>query len=347
MHRIFYITIFLFILGCHKDNPSISSPVETEQRDTLKLPEQDTVQYLQASSGDIWRRIDFPDTSTGYFWPSPGGPSTSLLKTTDGGLTWRSTKYIGYAEVLRFFNNRIGLIIQGSSSMWRTLDGGDSWELCNSPGTTWGNDIEFDPNNVSRVWMTDHKQLYFSSDTGRNWSLAVISDTGVILGRDIKFTSSLDGWLLTDGKVYRTLDGRNWSRSIGLSYQGRNGLAIDALDKNTAVVSLSNGIFRTTDGGSNWQAISVQRGDAALALQSNLNVWVSSQQKIFRTTNGGGLWIEQLNDTSKTVYINYIKFFDLQNGIAMGDPATNSPTLFIYTKDGGATWNQRLPVLKN
>jgi len=153
--------------------------------------------------------------------------------------------------------------------------------------------------------------------------------------------------MLTDGKVYRTVDGRNWSRTIGLSYQGHNGYAIDALDKNTAVVSLTNGIFRTTDGGSNWQAISVQRGGAALALQSNLYVWVSSQHKIFHTTDGGGLWFEQFDDTSKAVYINYIKFFDAQNGIAMGDPASNSPRLFIYTKDGGATWNQRLPILKN
>jgi photosystem II stability/assembly factor-like uncharacterized protein len=345
MNRLFLAVLFLLSFGCNKDHPTASQLVKAS--DTTKVTDQDSLRYLQAASGDMWRRLDFPDTLTGYFWPSPGGPNTSLLKTTDGGFTWRPTNYTGYVEVLRFFNNRIGLIIQESNFIWRTLDGGDTWESCYSPQLIWGNDIEFDPTNASRVWMTDHKQLFFSSDTGRTWSLAVISDTGAIQGRDIKFTSSLNGWMLTDGKVYRTLDGRNWNRCIGLSYQGQNGYAIDAFDKNTAVVSLTNGIFKTTDGGSNWQTISVQRGGPALVLQGNLSVWASSQHKIFNTTNGGDLWVEQFNDTSKAVYINYIKLFNAQNGIAMGDPASNSPTLFIFTKDGGATWKQRLPILKN
>jgi len=187
MNRLVFASFFLLFFGCTKDHPTASQQVKAS--DTTKVSEQDSIKYLQASSGDMWRRLDFPDSSTGYFWPSPGGPNTSLLKTTDGGFTWRPTNYIGYVEVLRFFNNRIGLIIQESNLIWRTLDGGNAWELCNSPQLQWGNDIEFDPNNVSRVWMTDHKQLYFSSDTGKNWSLAVISDTGAIRGRDIKFTS--------------------------------------------------------------------------------------------------------------------------------------------------------------
>jgi len=41
--------------------------------------------FIGKGSGDLWRRIDFPDISSGYFFPSPYLGGKNLYKTTDGG----------------------------------------------------------------------------------------------------------------------------------------------------------------------------------------------------------------------------------------------------------------------
>jgi len=150
-------------------------------------------------SGDLWRRIDFVNPSTGYFYASGLSPS-KLYKTVDGGYNWSQTNIGGYIEVLHFYNELIGLIIRGSA-ISRTFDGGNSWQTFQLSPISWGSDIEFAPNDPSKVWMTEQRNLYFSSDTGRTWTVQ-IEDCG---GRDIVMISDKIGWLLGDnGKLYYT-----------------------------------------------------------------------------------------------------------------------------------------------
>jgi photosystem II stability/assembly factor-like uncharacterized protein len=165
---------------------------------------------LEGSSGSIWQRIDFVNRDVGYFFVSGFGPQ-GLFKTTDGGVTWSETNYPPfasgyppYAEVIRFYNERIGLAIPEKGLVYRTVDGGASWKLFTSPHTGSGNDIEFIPGNPAKVWMTDYSKLYFSTDTGRTWSEKL--STGGL--RDIIFVNDKCGWLLGDkGILYRTTTG--------------------------------------------------------------------------------------------------------------------------------------------
>jgi len=61
--------------------------------------------------------------------------------------------------------------------------------------------------------------------------------------------------------------------------------------------------------------------------------------KIFRTTDGGFNWQLQFYDTTVSSYMNYIEMFDSLNGMAMGDPADSSkPALFLKTTNGGNDW---------
>lgn len=165
---------------------------------------------LPGLSGDTWRRIDFVNPEVGYFFVSGYGPQ-ALFETTDGGVTWSETHYPPYAtgyppyaQLIRFYDERIGLAIPGDGMVFRTVDGGTNWELLTSPHTGWGNDIEFVPRHQSNVWMTDHSKLYFSADTGRTWT-EKLSIGG---GRDIVFVNDKCGWFLGDDSVlYRTTTG--------------------------------------------------------------------------------------------------------------------------------------------
>jgi photosystem II stability/assembly factor-like uncharacterized protein len=159
-------------------------------------------QAFGALSGDLWRRIDFIGNNNGYFFESGISPQT-LNKTTNGGLTWTpTTSQPPYIQVLKFYNQNIGLAIADEGSIFRTLDGSVSWQEYPTSHSGWGNDIEFAPSDPAHVWMTDADQVYFSNDTGRTWTSQL--NTG---GRDIVFPAAHRGWLIGDsGKLYYTLN---------------------------------------------------------------------------------------------------------------------------------------------
>jgi len=150
-------------------------------------------QAFGAASGDVWRRIDFVTTSCGYFFASGLNPQR-LRRTDDQGASWSQTPaQLPYVQALKFYDRNIGLAVAGAGRIFRTLDAATSWQEFPSPHSGWGHDIEFSPFGPAWVWMTDNKKIFFSSDTGRSWSLQ--GDSG---GRDIGFSSSGCGWLLGD-----------------------------------------------------------------------------------------------------------------------------------------------------
>jgi len=153
-------------------------------------------------SGDTWRRLDFVSLTVGYFFESGINPQV-LLKTEDGGKSWIQTNYADYVQVMSFFDENIGLIISGAGHVERTVDGGETWESFSSPHSGWGNDIEFSPDDPAMVWMTDHKKLYFSSDTGRTW----VTQMSSCEGSDIVFVDSWTGWVACSNGVYFTNSG--------------------------------------------------------------------------------------------------------------------------------------------
>ena len=66
-------------------------------------------------SGDLWRRIDFIDTNTGYFRESGVSPNL-LFKTTDGCSTWTSLSFPqNSGHVLKFYDENIGLAVNSST----------------------------------------------------------------------------------------------------------------------------------------------------------------------------------------------------------------------------------------
>jgi photosystem II stability/assembly factor-like uncharacterized protein len=160
-------------------------------------------------SGDMWRRLDFPDINHGYFFESGIIPQ-KLFKTTDGCKTWTATNYSNAgADLIKFYNTDIGLVVNISNDglKWyvnRTVDGSNSWETFPMNTKGWPNDIEFLPGNPAKVWYVDLESLYYSQDTGRTWVEQKIFN-GALSGRDLVFTDSTHGWLICDsGKVFHT-----------------------------------------------------------------------------------------------------------------------------------------------
>ncbi|MCK9424427.1 MAG: T9SS type A sorting domain-containing protein [Ignavibacteriaceae bacterium] len=162
-----------------------------------------------AYSGDTWRRLDFVSSNVGYFYTS-GLNTASIYKNTDGCKTWKKVQTPPSVHVLNFYDENLGLIYGvnyqfGKGTVYRTTNGGDSWDAILIPDKGWGNDIEFLKNDPSKVWLSNYNMLYFSNDSGKTWTQQFIANESNIKGRDLVFTDNSVGWFLCDSMVYRNL----------------------------------------------------------------------------------------------------------------------------------------------
>lgn len=113
---------------------------------------------------------------------------------------------------------------------------------------------------------------------------------------------------------------------------------------------------KTADGGDTWGAGTIPMGPEPYASNicpiSSTTAWASGTDADFvsyvlRTDDGGVTWKRQLEDgfAGATSYVDFVHFWDAQNGVAMGDPAPSAtepdPFYEIYTTaDGGLTWSR-------
>ncbi|MCF8457826.1 MAG: hypothetical protein K9H62_18005 [Bacteroidales bacterium] len=91
----------------------------------------------QVQGGGVGKDLDFVNESTGYVMTRlPNGSWFNIIRTTDQGLTWdvRNVPPISYLDVgdMFFLTENTGLISStanpGVSGIWRTMNGGLTWE---------------------------------------------------------------------------------------------------------------------------------------------------------------------------------------------------------------------------
>jgi len=178
-------------------------------------------ELIGLSSGDLWRRVDFLNINVGYFY-STGEEVQKLYKTTNGGNNWTVIADTFACGTIRFYDENFGIIYGAHlvdsvcvPQMYRTKDGGQSWEYINTASTDFCMDIEFLPNRPSDVWLIAGNRAFFSSDSGSIWTSELyIPELDYYYGfRDIVFTDETTGWLLgitpqpITYHLYRTTNG--------------------------------------------------------------------------------------------------------------------------------------------
>lgn len=207
----------------------------------------------------------------------------------------------------------------------KTTDGGDTWQEGSLPNTS-GNYI---PLNV------------FAIDENTAWVIMVKVPQQDLI-KIVKTTDGGASWVeqqgeFTDsGHAVATLHFFNAQEGVAFGSPGTGNTSIDSLQ-----------IFRTADGGDNWNRIPPNTLPTPLAGEG---VWVASgnnsyeakgdtlwfgsrANRVFRSTDKGVSWTA--HDVGFTGGVFSIAFEDDQNGIAV----SFSPPKAAKTTDGGITWN--------
>jgi photosystem II stability/assembly factor-like uncharacterized protein len=234
-----------------------------------------------ADGGRTWRRtpftshtcnagagfvLDFVDASVGWVVQlEPTGPFARLYGTHDGGGTWRLVRdrLPDLGEVA--FRTRTDGWLGGGSGLYRTTDGGRSWQRrihgeFTAPAFSGRHGVVAALVADGRAYRVE---ALATADAGRTWRRILLSSRPLRLTRlpgvALSSPSPDVAWIVAFAGpplLYRTSDGgRHWSEhriEIG------NLQAVDAIDGKTAVASTLSGdgsLFTTHNGGVSWQRV--------------------------------------------------------------------------------------------
>lgn len=156
-------------------------------------------------SRDVFYPIDFPSLSVGYYY---GSRNSKLYKSIDGGVSWQIIALpdnIQDVYMIKFYDEKIGMLVSdihpGADSIYRTINGGDSWTKLSLLTNDNHHDIEFLRSSPSKVWFTDYGHLFFSDDTGNTWQeVPVVS--GSLEARNIEFLNDTIGFIVCDNAKF-------------------------------------------------------------------------------------------------------------------------------------------------
>jgi hypothetical protein len=298
--------------------------------DIVADPANPSTVYAGAASGGVWKTTDSGVTWTPVF-DGAGSPSIGAIAMDP---TDASVLYVGTGEA----NPGGGSVAYGGDGVWKTTDGGATWEPLGLENTASVGHVAIDPSNPARVFVaaagnlygkdTD-RGLYRSTDAGASWQqvLFVSDSTGCV---DVAIDPA------TPTRIYAAM----WERMRR---------------PNTRVYGgVTSGIYRSTDGGDSWTllttglpAAATKPGRIGLAVAPSLpsTVYaiyadlVGSFAGFFRSTDGGATWTRQADGALSGFYSSYGWWF----GKIWVDP-TNANRVFaaglplMRTTNGGNAW---------
>lgn len=167
--------------------------------------------------GEVWKLLEIPDVSleyfglqfvnenTGYMCASGG----KFVKTMDGGETWIDKSVAGdpFFRYMFFLNENTGWLSDSyGPQIFRTEDGGDSWEITQLIDTTVQTpaNIFFVNEDVGYATASGHL-LFKTTDGGDSWQLCYDFLSGY--HANVYFISETEGWVTISNVVYHTFDG--------------------------------------------------------------------------------------------------------------------------------------------
>ncbi|MDP2304171.1 MAG: YCF48-related protein [Ignavibacteria bacterium] len=238
--------------------------------------------FVQVTSGvgtgiDLWG-VQMVNDTLGWIC----GLYNTLLKTTDGGLTWQSVT-AGLSQhywSLSFLNENFGMIACGGGNILKTIDGGTNW---------------------LQIQAGDDRTLY---------SIDVVDSLHVAAAGERRLEIQYEG-----GKnVYSSDGGATWIMNDDIpTYTDANW--IEFVNKDTGyTINVNKGIYKTTNRGQSWAFVG-GGGDWHIDMIGNAGYAGGNGLNIYKRTEGLENWSKIiLNDN-----FNDVHFINETTGFALSE----------------------------
>ena len=249
-----------------------------------------------------------------------------LLSTSDGGQNWRrlnlymatSSSSIGDIDFVDPFTGWAavsGDVVGGTGFLFRTTDGGQSWQNqgISSTGGLAGVEALTTETIVAVSGHYDH--IIRSTDGGTSWAF-VLHPSGNTRFNNLHFINSTTGWALgNSGGILKSTDGgATWvAQNSGVSYPLMD-VAFSNLNDGWAVGSVGT-VIHTTNGGNTWspQNSGYTSGIYTVSAVSPSTAWMAGYDGfVARTTDAGVTWTTESLGTHTSFYAAL--FLDAENG---------------------------------
>ncbi len=318
--------------------------------------------YQTTDGGDSWNRvldqkgtwvsINFTDVDTGWM-----SVDSTLYSYGVGGASRMIRHFPHFVTSICFINKNMGWLAAGDS-VYKTTDAGYSWagsDPADSALQVMDKVVFID----SSIGFATGRSLTFgglescifkSTDGGATWTRQLSVALPTVEGQpitfdeisDIGFAGRNDGWAMAYGTVYRTTDGRNWSKVSYSEYL----TALAVVDSSTLWSGGQYGVLHvSTDGGETWgnayRGFITETND--IHVLNSKDVYVAGGRTILKTTDGGNSWQSMQVDNSDSTYLDIrsVWFTDSLHGW-IGVENLGGWGGVYRTTDGGLSWSNQI-----
>jgi photosystem II stability/assembly factor-like uncharacterized protein len=280
-------------------------------------------------------------------------PGQSLMKTTNGGISWQMISLFQFTDILHsveFYDPLNGYASSILGQVLITSDGGQNWASKIAVVPPLG--LEFMKTSISAkgqdqvVLVGINDMIIKKSYDGPEQDYIKIPCGQQQLLNHVYFLGSLTGWAVGQNAILKTLDGGfSWESYSGIGFYAAKSLSF--INTQEGWMAGNDGLIaHTADGGQSWktkpsktgvnlngiQFIDQQRGWAVGG-----SLLTSAKSRILKTNDGGNSWEKLILDSVET--LNSIFFINQQKGWVVGSNTIFSSANFIYrTIDGGTSW---------
>ena len=285
-----------------------------------------------------------PITPTHTPTPHPGAALPELVKVADlpGG-------DIVDIEFVLSSPNVVYLASEPNAmGIWRSDDAGETWRQVSADygegGPAHIHDMAVHPDNPDVVLVADAHSLIkiVVAERDVEWTIVYPPTTDenpeqAVTVFAVGFSPSMPGVAYAVdglGNILKSHDGGDTWQAVGWLEVGFGvSLVVDPGDPDTLYVGTGTGVFKSTDGGQNWQQVLPEGGmNLAIAPGAPDSVFAAGDSGIFKSTDDGETWRRTMDRHANSVQV------------APGSPRVvyaGTPEGVLKSSDGGETWVNR------
>ena len=289
---------------------TIYMSVRSSRQTRLNASDNPTIGlFLSRDGGATWEHKGWRDQikvfyaeagADGTLWSACGN---GVLRSTDGGVTWKITTDWEVTEVLKVkVDPHDPQVVYAATAygIFKTSDNGKSWQAKNRGlDNTFVSDLVIDRANTARLLAATEGGIYISTHKGESWAPAALHGKGVrTIVQDPLRAKRFWAGTEDDGVFFSDKKGERWqpanhSAPLTTVYA----IAIDPKNSNLILLGThEGGVYRSTDGGKIWKpcnnglqntvvhALAILPSNAQIIFAGTIN------GGLYRSVNGGESW---------------------------------------------------------